>query len=109
MYRAPARQMHPLLCTFPARIAVDTEQLILGARQIKSVPTFDLLGSAPRKGNFILHYAFCIPLQAGVDVCCNVPNVILQCFVAFFQLGFHLADGEEDSGMVPGEFFANIG
>ena len=41
--RAPARQSRPLKKP-PARIAVGAERLNLGARQIKSVPTFDFLG-----------------------------------------------------------------
>ena len=48
-------------------------------------------------------------LKATIDVGCNIPDVILHGAVAVFQGNFHLADGIENGGMVPGEFLADIG
>ena len=36
------------------------------------------------------------PLQAGVDICCDGLNIILNGLVAVFQGDFNLPDGVED-------------
>ena len=47
-------------------------------------------------------------LQAGIDIRCNIPNVILQSCVTGLQRFFHLIDGIKHSGVVLTQLFTDI-
>ena len=65
-----------------------------------SYTRLDSLRDAPPPGEAIL--------QAGVDICRNGLNVLLDGFVAVFQGYLHLADGIEHRGMVLGKLLADV-
>ena len=46
--------------------------------------------------------------QAGVDICGNIPDVVLHVAVSVFQSDFYLADGVQYGRMVPAEFLADV-
>ena len=54
--------------------------------------------------SFPLSTALVEKLQAGIDVCNDVPNVILQVAVTACQHRFHLTDGVQHSGVI----FVNV-
>ena len=73
-------------------------------------------------GKFIHRLSFHIPqglwitfgekhpcLQAGIDVGCDVPDVVLHVGVAALKIRFDLVDGMQNGGMVTGEDLADIG
>ena len=47
-------------------------------------------------------------LQARIDVCCDIPNVILQCGVSILQGGFYFVYGMNDGGVVLIQLFTNF-
>ena len=47
-------------------------------------------------------------LQAGIDIGCNVTNVILQGCIFVFHCNFYLVDGMENGGVVTTEFFTDL-
>ena len=49
-----------------------------------------------------------IRLQAGIDIGCNVPNVVLQGNIALVQYFFYLINGVHDSGVVLTKLLANV-
>ena len=47
--------------------------------------------------------------KAGIDVGCNVPDIVLQLLVAVLQGTFHLTDAVKNGGVVTVELLADIG
>lgn len=52
--------------------------------------------------------ALWIKLKAGIDICCNIPNVILQIFVSALERRFHLFDGVQNGGVILTKFLTDI-
>ena len=48
-------------------------------------------------------------LQAGIDIGCNIPDIVLKLGVSGLQGQLHLADGVKDRGVVPVELPSNVG
>ena len=47
--------------------------------------------------------------KTRVNICRNIPNVVLQLLITVFQRHFHLADAIKDGGVVTVELLADIG
>ena len=47
-------------------------------------------------------------LQTGVNVCRNIPNMVLQLGISGFQRAFNFIDGIKNGGVVFIEFLADI-
>ena len=46
--------------------------------------------------------------EAGVNICGNIPNVVLKRCVVGFQSGFNFINGVQDRGMIAAKFLADI-
>ena len=48
------------------------------------------------------------PLKTGVDICGNIPDVVLQIGIITLKCNFYFADSVEDGGMIFTKFFTNV-